>query len=221
MQRKLWISLALLLVIPGLLFTVSCAKKTVKSSADTKAVADTASEEAIAATKARQTAIKAAEDAKKEELARKAAQDAARKKAAEETRRQQALLAAQKTKADAEKRKVTAARQMFEGEHIYFEFDQSRLMAAAQEVLKGKAQWLRGNPDTAIIIEGHCDERGTNEYNLALGERRANSAKQFLLDLGIASSRLSTISYGEERALDPGHNEEAWAKNRRAQFVVD
>ena len=84
-----------------------------------------------------------------------------------------------------------------------------------------KAEWLRENADTSIIIEGHCDERGTNAYNIALGERRAESAKAYLTDLGIDGLRLTTISYGEERPVDPGHNEEAWAKNRRAHFVVE
>jgi len=69
-------------------------------------------------------------------------------------------------------------------------------------------------------VEGHCDERGTNEYNLALGERRANAAKRYLLSLGISSDRISSISYGEEKPLDPGHNEEAWAKNRRGHFII-
>ena len=72
-----------------------------------------------------------------------------------------------------------------------------------------------------VTIEGHCDERGTNEYNLALGERRAGSAKTFLMDLGIEGSRLDCISYGEERPVDPGHNEEAWAKNRRGHFTIN
>ena len=72
-----------------------------------------------------------------------------------------------------------------------------------------------------MTIEGHCDERGTDEYNLALGDRRANSAKSFLVDLGISPRRLTTISFGEERPLDPRHNEEAWAKNRRCEFVID
>ena len=87
--------------------------------------------------------------------------------------------------------------------------------------MKKKAEWLINNSDVAVTIEGHCDERGTNEYNLALGERRAASAKTFLMDLGIAGSRLNTISYGEERPVDPGHNEEAWAKNRRGHFTIN
>ena len=106
-------------------------------------------------------------------------------------------------------------------EDVYFEFDKSSLTAAAQDNLLRKAEWLRQNPDATITIEGNCDERGTNEYNLALGDRRAESAKAFLVDLGINPARISTISYGEERPVDPRHNEEAWAKNRRDHFVVN
>lgn len=80
--------------------------------------------------------------------------------------------------------------------------------------------WLRSNFDVAITIEGHCDERGTNAYNLALGERRAESVKTFLAGLGIDQSRLATISYGEERPLDPGHGETSWSRNRRAHFSI-
>jgi len=88
-------------------------------------------------------------------------------------------------------------------EDIYFEFDKSTLTPAAQDSLLRKAEWLRENPDASVTIEGHCDNRGTNEYNLALGDRRAESAKAFLVDLGIDGSRLTTISYGEERPVDP------------------
>jgi len=107
---------------------------------------------------------------------------------------------------------------MFESESIYFDFDKADLKPEAQTVLKKKADWLRRNPGYSLRIEGHCDERGTNEYNLALGERRAASAKKFLAALGIAEDRMSIISYGEERPVDPGQNEEAWAKNRRDEF---
>ena len=106
-------------------------------------------------------------------------------------------------------------------EDIYFDFDKSTLTAAAQDNLLRKAEWLRENSDATVTIEGHCDERGTNEYNLALGDRRAESAKAFLVDLGIDPSRLTTISYGEERPVDPRNMEEAWAKNRRDHFVVN
>jgi peptidoglycan-associated lipoprotein len=116
---------------------------------------------------------------------------------------------------------MEAVRTRFMNEFIYFEFDKSRLLPAAQETLRDKADWLRANPEATAIIEGHTDERGTTEYNLALGERRAESAKAFLVDLGISATRLTTISYGEERPIDPRSNEEAWARNRRAQFVLE
>lgn len=103
---------------------------------------------------------------------------------------------------------------------IHFEFDKYDVRREDEEVLRENAAWLKKNPKMKIQIEGHCDERGTAEYNLALGERRANMTKKYLLSLGISSDRISTISYGEEKPLDPGHNEEAWAKNRRAHIVV-
>ena len=106
-------------------------------------------------------------------------------------------------------------------EDVYFEFDKSNLTPAAQENLLMKAQWMRENPDATVTIEGHADERGTNEYNLALGDRRADSAKGFLVNLGISGSRLTTISYGEERPVCTQSNEECWAKNRRGNFVIN
>lgn len=106
-------------------------------------------------------------------------------------------------------------------ENIYFEFDKSTLTPAAKESLMKKGEWFRMNPDVIITIEGHCDERGTTEYNLALGDRRAENVKTFLYDLGIDTSRIKTISYGEERPADPRHNDEAWAQNRRAHFMIN
>jgi len=103
---------------------------------------------------------------------------------------------------------------------IYFEFDQYDLTAAARETLKQHADWLLANPGFYVLVEGHCDERGTAEYNLALGERRAGAARDYLLSLGMEAGRITTISYGEELPLDPSHDEAAWAKNRRAHFVV-
>ncbi|HIC90516.1 MAG TPA: peptidoglycan-associated lipoprotein Pal [Syntrophaceae bacterium] len=108
----------------------------------------------------------------------------------------------------------------FEMEDIHFEFDSAVLTEDAQSILRKKAAWLLDNQSVEVLIEGHCDERGTAEYNLALGERRATSAKSFLTSLGVDANRLATISYGEEKPLDPGHNEEAWAKNRRVHFVI-
>lgn len=103
---------------------------------------------------------------------------------------------------------------------IFYDFDSSALSTEAQDQLKQNASWLKTNAAPSVTIEGHCDERGTDEYNIALGERRANSAKEYLTNLGVNSSRLSTVSFGEERPFDTAHNEEAWAKNRRAHFVT-
>ena len=108
----------------------------------------------------------------------------------------------------------------FLNEDVYFAFDSSTLDDTAQMVLRAKADYMKKYPDVSVTIEGHCDERGTNAYNLALGDRRAESTKAFLVDLGIDGGRMGTVSYGEERPVDPGHDEEAWAKNRRAHFVL-
>jgi peptidoglycan-associated lipoprotein len=106
-------------------------------------------------------------------------------------------------------------------EDIYFDFDKASLTPAAQDNLLRKAEWLRENSDVTVTIEGHCDSRGTNEYNLALGDRRAESAKAFLVDLGIGAARITTISYGEERPVCTQQNDECWSKNRRDNFVVN
>jgi len=103
---------------------------------------------------------------------------------------------------------------------INFAFDSYELRMEARQVLKEKAEIMDRHPDIDLIIEGHCDERGTDEYNLALGERRARAVYEFLVLLGVDPERMDIISYGEERPLDPGHNEEAWATNRRCEFRV-
>ena len=192
MRKKLWIVLALTLVIPGFLFTASCAKKAVKE--DTMATQQAEDE---AAMKARE----AAEKTKQEEMARQ--------RALEEERLKE------------EARLLQEAKDMFLNADIHFEFDSSTLTPEAQLILKKKAEWLQNNPESMSTVEGHCDERGTSEYNLALGDRRATSAKNFLVDLGISASRLTTISYGEERPVDLGKSEEAWAKNRRCHFTIN
>ena len=101
---------------------------------------------------------------------------------------------------------------------IYFAFDKSNLTPESRLSLEHNAEILKDNPKIRVLVEGHCDERGTIEYNLALGERRALAARNYLINLGIDPSRIATISYGEERPSDPRHNEEAWAKNRRDEF---
>ena len=102
----------------------------------------------------------------------------------------------------------------------FFGYDESALGADAQSALTDSANWLKRNSQYNLLIEGHCDERGTEQYNLALGDRRANTAKQFLVTLGVDASRIRTVSYGEERPFDPGHDESAWAKNRRDHLVL-
>ena len=103
---------------------------------------------------------------------------------------------------------------------IFYDFDKSELRTDAVDQLKTNANWIQASAGRKVIIEGHCDERGTNEYNLALGERRANSAKDYIVNLGVEPSRLKTVSYGEEKPFAEGHSEDAWAQNRRAHFVA-
>jgi peptidoglycan-associated lipoprotein len=103
---------------------------------------------------------------------------------------------------------------------INFDFDSSIIRPDAREILIVNADFLLKNRISSIVIEGHCDERGTAEYNMALGQRRAQETKKYLVNLGIKESTITTISYGEERPLDPGNTEEAWAKNRRAHFLI-
>jgi len=174
MQKKKWIFWALVFVIPGLMFSVSCQKKMV--------------------------------DATPEPVVKEEPKEEVEKVVVEEK---------------VAVTPVYKAPDIIMQEDIYFEFDKSTLTPTAQDNLLRKAQWLRENSDTTATIEGHCDNRGTNEYNLALGDRRAESAKSFLVDLGIDASRLTTISYGEERSVCPQQNEECWAKNRRNHFVVN
>jgi peptidoglycan-associated lipoprotein len=107
------------------------------------------------------------------------------------------------------------------GDRVFFAFDSAVLDQTAQQTLDRQALWLQQHPSLTVTIEGHADERGTREYNLALGERRATAVKNYLVAKGIDPQRILTISYGEERPVDPGHNEAAWALNRRAVTVVN
>lgn len=103
---------------------------------------------------------------------------------------------------------------------IYFNFDSFNLRADARETLKANADWMKNNPSARVEVEGHCDERGTNEYNLALGAKRAQAARDYLVTLGIGPNRLSTISFGEEIPVCTEKTEECWQKNRRSRFVI-
>ena len=106
------------------------------------------------------------------------------------------------------------------GERVYFDYDKSDIRADAQPILNAQANWLVRYADVQVRIEGNCDERGTREYNFALGARRAEAVRAFLSAHGVAASRITTISYGKERPLDPGTGEEAWGKNRNARTAI-
>jgi len=112
-------------------------------------------------------------------------------------------------------------RQAFENDDVYFNFDDATLTAEAIEILNQKVAYLRDNAGASIIVEGHCDERGTNEYNIALGERRAQSIVSFLANAGISADQMKAVSYGEEKPAVMGSDEAAWAKNRRGHFVLN
>ena len=107
------------------------------------------------------------------------------------------------------------------GDRVFFNYDSSDLDSDAQELLQDQVAWLKQYSDVSVIVEGHCDERGTREYNLALGEKRAQSVKNYLISLGISSDRISTISYGKERPAVVGSNDGAWAQNRRSVTIVN
>ena len=175
----------------------------------------------------KKTAIKEEPSVTKEEAARLEAERAAkeaREKELARIREEQA----RKAKEEFEKSLMAKKEPGIEGEvfesklfkDIHFDFDKYDIRPGDAEILRGNAALLSKYHTVKVQIEGHCDERGTNEYNLALGERRANSTKKYLVSFGISQDRISSISYGEERPLDPGHNEEAWGKNRRAHSIV-
>ena len=107
------------------------------------------------------------------------------------------------------------------GDRVFFNYDSSELDTDAQELLQDQVAWLKQYSDVSVIIEGHCDERGTREYNLALGEKRAQSVKNYIINLGISADRVSTISYGKERPAVVGSNDGAWAQNRRSVTIVN
>jgi len=198
MMKKTLIVLALLLVVPGLLLFASCGKKTVK--ADIGEVKDKLSEQKSASYG---SASSIQEPASKPAPVIQSVKGPAGPTAEE-------IMAREKSE----------AMQTFVNEDVRFDFDSAVLNNKAMEILTKKAAYLEKYSGVSAAIEGHCDERGTNEYNLALGEKRAESAKIFLINLGITASRLKTISYGEEKPLDTGFDQEAWTKNRRAHFAI-
>ena len=145
-----------------------------------------------------------------------AKEEAARKLAAEQQKEDVKELALKRDAAAA----AAVEKEQTAFEDIYFVFDKSTIEPEAREILKRLASLLSSNKNYSLVVEGHCDERGTVEYNLALGQRRADAAMKYLVDLGLDKESIKTITYGKERPLDPGHDEEAWAKNRRAHFLT-
>ena len=196
MKRFIGLSLAFLFILSGTLLFVSCAKKAVQSEPSMQTEQEMSEEG----------------DSNAEEMED---QQTMEKKDLEEER-----LATEQAKMQAEQA-ASAAKDKFASEDIHFDFDSAAIVDSAQDILQEKAQYLNDNPGAVAVIEGHCDERGTDAYNLALGERRADAVKDYLVNLGIDSGRLSTISYGEERPIDPGKTEAAWVKNRRAHLYID
>jgi peptidoglycan-associated lipoprotein len=145
------------------------------------------------------------ETARQEELERERARNAEQERQKKEEQRRLSEQAASKTFIDGLGK-------------VYFDFDKYDVKPEYRGVLAKNAEIIKEHPSVKVVVEGHCDERGTAEYNLALGERRALSVKKYLFSLGVGESSLYTISYGEEKPADPGHNKNAWAKNRRVQF---
>jgi peptidoglycan-associated lipoprotein len=201
-------SILILILCIGLIMT-GCPKKTVIKEEPSIKKSEEAAREAARIEAER---AKEAKEAKEKELAKIKEEEA--KKAQEKKEFEQSLIA---------KKTPGIEGEVFETKllkDIHFDFDKYDILQGDAEILKGNAALLVKFPNVKIQIEGHCDERGTVEYNLALGERRANSTKNYMISLGISGNRISTISYGKERPMDPAHNEDAWAKNRRAHSVI-
>jgi peptidoglycan-associated lipoprotein len=209
-KKSLWI---FIFVLCFGLFLVGCPKKKVEFSKEQSAAQKSEETRRLEAEQAAKQAkeAKEAKEARERELARIKEEEAKKLK---EEELERSLVAKKEQGIEG----VVFESKLFKD--IHFDFDKYDIRREDEAILRENAAWLKKNPKMKIQIEGYCDERGTAEYNLALGERRANMTKKYLLSLGISSDRISTISYGEERPLDPGHNEEAWGKNRRAHTVV-
>ena len=207
-MAKKGLSIIILVLCFGLILT-GCPKKTVvKDVPSSRKTEELAAEREKAA---KLEAERAGKEAREKELARIREEEA--KKAGEE----------EFEKSLVSKKEPGIAGEILESKllkDIHFDFDKYDIRPGDADILRENAALLTKNATLKIQIEGHCDERGTIEYNLALGERRANSAKKGLISLGIKADRISTISYGKEKPLDPGHNEEAWSKNRRGHFII-
>ena len=218
MLKKSFVALSLILCL-GLIVS-GCPKKTiVKEEPSVKKADESAAEKEKAA---RLEAERKEREAREREAREREAREKDLAKLKEEAKKRQ------QEQKDFERSLVAKKTPGIEGEvfetkmlkRIHFDFDKYNIRPDDAEILKQNAAVLKKFPTVKIQIEGHCDERGTSEYNLALGERRASSVKRYLVSLGVDEKRISTISYGEERPLDPNQNEEAWTKNRRAEFII-
>jgi peptidoglycan-associated lipoprotein len=188
MRKNFWTLLALAFILPAMIFTVSCAKRTIESEPEVTEAPPVEETEPMEAEEPMETEPIVDEEAMASVQEREAAM---------------------------------AARNKFINEAVYFEFDSSALLPAGQQVIAEKVDYMIAHQDITVTVEGHCDERGTDAYNMALGQKRADAVRDFMVNLGVNGRRLNTISYGEERPVDFGQNEEAWAKNRRAQIEID
>ena len=227
-MRRNWIGVGLIAFVLCLsvAFLTGCAKKATlkegavvtqeqKAVAEAPAVAAEADDQAVKQIALRQKELQDEQDRVEREAAERAAREAAAKEAAEKAAKE----AAERAKMEAAA-KAAAILKELQIEDVLFDFDKYNLKPEAQQILKNGALAYLKYRDYKLVVEGHCDERGTAEYNLALGEKRATEAAKFLTDLGVEKERIKTISYGKEMPLDKGHDEAAWAKNRRAHFVV-
>ncbi len=204
MRNKGWLAIALATVLAVALSMVSCTRKVVQTRSQTQPVSTTGPE--VAKAEARKT------ESRKPEVQK--APEGSTEKAGPPGQPE-----SDRSRAEAGARE--AAKWVFLNEHVHFAFNSSLLSDEARRILRAKAEYLRTNPNMMITVEGHCDERGTNAFNFVLGERRAESVKMFLVDLGIGHIRLNTVSYGKDRPVAAGHDEAAWARNRRAQIVIN
>ena len=214
-RNSVWVGLVAIVLCLSVAFLTGCAKKSTlkeqavvtqeqKPAAQAPAVAapDTKASDDAAA---RERALR--EQALRDEAAARAAAEKAAKEAADRAKKEAAA-------------KAAAILKELQIPDVFFDYDKYNLKPLAQATLKDGAPAYLKYRDYKLVVEGHCDERGTAEYNLALGEKRAMEAAKFLADLGIEKDRIKTISYGKEMPLDKASNEDAWAKNRRAHFVI-
>ncbi len=214
MKRNLLAGVLIALIFSlSVTFLTGCAKKAGlrEQAMMTQEQKAAAAPPAMAAPSTARDEAAAREKALREQALREQAEKEAREKAAKE--------AAERAKKEAAG-KAAAILKELQIPDIHFDFDKYNLKPLAQTILKDGAPAYLKYKEYKLVIEGHCDERGTVEYNLALGQKRADEAAKYLADLGIEKDRIKTISYGKEMPLDKGHNEEAWAKNRRDHFVV-